>query len=300
MKTSAMALGVAKTVEIVTASAYSRREDVKPETSTFSQGHILLLKFKADSVISYCQMKEATDTAIQQLYWACRRKQGFPGQIPDESNGHVSTTDVLRGLSLLGNDFEDLDVPREVDTQPPEPTQPFRELLSRDAKSSQQCATSVSLVTESKDSPFLEGFSSTLTEHSPHAQHLASPDEFDMKDQFIAFSPGRSSYPVSKSSTRDSSELPPSQICNQSFGYNTVALCEMDGLDAFLDTSYCATSNNPATLPIFDNTMADAPPLLQPSPVKPFSHHSSASLLSDSFLYPWPGSLAAAQQTVTG
>jgi hypothetical protein len=300
MKTSAMALGIAKTVEIVTASAYSRREDVKPETSTSSQGHILLLKFKADSVISYCQMKEATDTAIQQLYWACRRKQGFPGQIPDESSGQISTTDVLRGLGLLGDDFEDLDVPREIDTQAPEPTQPFRELLSRDTKSSQQRETSISPMEESKNSPFFERSSPTLAEHSRHAQHLTSSGEIDMKDQFIAFSPKRSSHAVSESSARDSSGFPPPQTFNQRFEYNTVFLSETDGFDAFLNTSCCAPSNIPGTTPMFDNTMADTPPLLQPSPVKPSSHASSAPLLSDSFLHPWPGSLAAAQQTVTG
>lgn len=40
------------------------------------------------------------DQALQTLYWACRQNLGFPGVIPDESSGHVSTDAILRGLGL--------------------------------------------------------------------------------------------------------------------------------------------------------------------------------------------------------
>lgn len=40
------------------------------------------------------------DQAVQTLYWACRQNRGFPGTIPDESGGSVSTDAILRGLGL--------------------------------------------------------------------------------------------------------------------------------------------------------------------------------------------------------
>lgn len=40
------------------------------------------------------------DQAVQTLYWACRQNRGFPGTLPDESGGSVSTDAILRGLGL--------------------------------------------------------------------------------------------------------------------------------------------------------------------------------------------------------
>ena len=45
-------------------------------------------------------MQDVIDQALQRLYWACREGRGFPGVIPDESNGRVSTDAILRGLGL--------------------------------------------------------------------------------------------------------------------------------------------------------------------------------------------------------
>lgn len=46
-------------------------------------------------------MHEIIDEALQSLYWACREGRGFPGTVPDENNGHVSTDAILRGLGFL-------------------------------------------------------------------------------------------------------------------------------------------------------------------------------------------------------
>jgi len=45
-------------------------------------------------------MQEVMDEALQRLYWACREGRGFPGAVPDESGGRVSTDAILRGLGL--------------------------------------------------------------------------------------------------------------------------------------------------------------------------------------------------------
>jgi hypothetical protein len=45
-------------------------------------------------------MQDVIDEALQRLYWACREGRNFPGIIPDESEGTVSTDAILRGLGL--------------------------------------------------------------------------------------------------------------------------------------------------------------------------------------------------------
>lgn len=55
-----------------------------------------------------------TAEAIQRLYWACRRRQGFPGDPPDESTGEVTTTAILKGLGLGEPQVEESASPRDL------------------------------------------------------------------------------------------------------------------------------------------------------------------------------------------
>ncbi|KIW75402.1 hypothetical protein Z517_10143 [Fonsecaea pedrosoi CBS 271.37] len=50
---------------------------------------------------------DVLDEALQRLYWACREGRGFPGVIPDESGGRVSTDAILRGLGLSPPPIDD-------------------------------------------------------------------------------------------------------------------------------------------------------------------------------------------------
>ncbi|KAJ9612341.1 hypothetical protein H2200_003938 [Cladophialophora chaetospira] len=45
-------------------------------------------------------MQDVIEEAIQRLYWACRDGRGFPGVVPNEDSGRVSTDAILRGLGL--------------------------------------------------------------------------------------------------------------------------------------------------------------------------------------------------------
>ena len=45
-------------------------------------------------------MREVMDEGLQRLYWACRSTSGFPGDVPDESQGPPSTTAILSALGL--------------------------------------------------------------------------------------------------------------------------------------------------------------------------------------------------------
>jgi hypothetical protein len=51
-------------------------------------------------------MFKVMDKALQQLYWACRRKDGFPGVPPDEGTGTISTNDILEALGLIRPDVK--------------------------------------------------------------------------------------------------------------------------------------------------------------------------------------------------
>ncbi|KIW36560.1 uncharacterized protein PV06_11210 [Exophiala oligosperma] len=59
------------------------------------------IRRKIEARTYYSRMQGVTDIALQQLYWACRQKSGFPGKLPDESTGAVTTDAILEGLGLL-------------------------------------------------------------------------------------------------------------------------------------------------------------------------------------------------------
>jgi len=46
-------------------------------------------------------MREVTEEALRRLYWASRRRTGFPGTVPDESEGAVTIEGILQGLGLV-------------------------------------------------------------------------------------------------------------------------------------------------------------------------------------------------------
>jgi len=57
-------------------------------------------------MVSYFRMRKVMDEALQRLYWACRRQQGFPGNLPDETKGPVTTAEILEGLGLIGREMD--------------------------------------------------------------------------------------------------------------------------------------------------------------------------------------------------
>lgn len=71
---------------------------------------------------SYWQMREITDEAIQRLYWACRKRAGFPGVVPRESNGIVPTSAILHGLGLIGPHMDENGMPILEEDRPKPPS----------------------------------------------------------------------------------------------------------------------------------------------------------------------------------
>ncbi|KAK5044394.1 hypothetical protein LTR84_011305 [Exophiala bonariae] len=71
-------------------------------------------------------MREVTDEALQRLYRACRSKSGFPGDIPAESQGPPSTTEIFDAVGLMRPLLADMgsieDFQKSVSTSPPNST----------------------------------------------------------------------------------------------------------------------------------------------------------------------------------
>jgi hypothetical protein len=243
-----------------------------------------------------CQMREVTDKAIQQLYWACRHKKDFPGQVPDESGGLVSTTDVLKGLGLLDDDFETLEIPRELEVTDTKTEQPFRALLARNANPPLQPRIPGPVVSPSGNSQSYEDSTSKITEQQTQTGTSIPIKEIDMKDQFLAFSPRASSFSSSISGISSHSIY-----CGAPVHHDRLEdFTDLDSLEVFIDTNCCTPSITSNSLPSSDVKIFTAPALMQPAPLKPFMYQLSAPLLSDTYMCPWPGSFAAEQQTVSG
>ena len=79
---------------------------------------------------SYWHMREIENEALQRLYWACRKGSNFPGLLPDETDGAVTTHAILRGLGLIGPEEDEfvlqelLKRPSTYDDKQGKPRQP--------------------------------------------------------------------------------------------------------------------------------------------------------------------------------
>jgi len=121
-----------------------------------------------DLTFSYWQMREVTDIALQRLYWACRTKSDFPGEIPDESTGTVTTEAILKGLGLI------------------EAT-PDGSGLSPKASPSTRPLDKNQIITPPAEAELTREDPLSSAESSSTVPPLAN-QEFDMRDQFRHFS----------------------------------------------------------------------------------------------------------------
>ena len=249
---------------------------------------------------SYCQLREVTDAALQQLYWACRNGTGFPGDVPYDSMGLVSTTDILKGLGLIKPDFDMFDLPKDIaqtDLAAKGSSQiryPFQHITSHgygEFDDSQSFASLPSTVSSTDLST--EQVTCTSSGHS--MSELATPDdEIDMKEQFLTFSadnkPVQPDERIRGRSREDRAALQHAQ--------KTLEPQHMN-VDALLDMSFYTTpSTEPQSL---HKNYASAPFNYSPMVSRHFSQWQpdQHAILHDGFLSPWPGSLAAAQQAVS-
>ena len=245
-------------------------------------------------------MREVTDDALQRLYWASRRRTGFPGQVPDESMGTVSTTDIMKGLGLIKPEFDEFELPKEFEPtirvskstddgkQPLQPIKPREhgEFNNHQSIMSRSSTCSSPLLSEERG-PSTNVQLSISEPPTPNA-------EFDMKEQFLAYSPVTRPAGLSSKITGSEEQNPYfHQARNAADSHNME-------VDEFLDMSFCAppslTSQTPySTHPLMPYTM---PPTTAPQFSQVQAHQSPPEIMFDSYLSPWPGSLAAAHQSV--
>lgn len=244
------------------------------------------------SSYSYCQMREVMDEAIQRLYWACRHKTNFPGHVPDESTGVVTTDAILKGLGLSGT---------ALDGARPPPDQPGGN-HDHDGPHPQIITSPVEpdpLRSDNATSPARSSFASPSTYSqrvlgSPSLQP-PSPSELnlnmtlDMLPQTVALSPQAPAHRPVPTTVR----LEPGTDIPAPGGSGGDSYLDVD---AFLDTTSCTvpTEFKPPDLLAgamrWDSGATRRPHLLDRS--------SEPEPVYDSYLAPWPGSLAAAYQSV--
>lgn len=245
-------------------------------------------------------MREVTDDALQRLYWACRRRSGFPGEIPDETAGSVTPTDILKGLGLIKPDFDEFELPKEatatihVHHSAEQAARSLHALKPRDHEDfdeNQSVASPTSIFSSPRGS---DGQAPTTHDQAFTSESATSMDEFDMKEQFLAYSPP-SYRPVLHGRK---STAPHQHEQRQTFVHRTDDGIEpppMD-LDAFLDVSLC-TAPTAVSQPSCDNypsVQYSVPLMTTPHPSRAPSSQSPTDLIYDSYLSPWPGSLVAA------
>ncbi|OQV02548.1 hypothetical protein CLAIMM_07732 isoform 1 [Cladophialophora immunda] len=232
----------ANSAELPTARVYTRPEGEKRETS------------------DYYQMREVTDVALQRLYWACRRRTGFPGDIPDESQGEVSTADILKGLGLLTPDLDDPTFLGEVGRSTPffhaskgqrqghiQSTTARREGEEVEKRSVASTDSASSSPRTSNERVLATSTTNTSTSISlPLESEVHTPaEEMDMKAQFVLAS---SLSPAPRTSGPARTRAFPSHDAQAFFhGPHVVDPEPQLDVDAFLDMSLCTA---PTTQPI--------------------------------------------------
>ncbi|KIW11306.1 hypothetical protein PV08_10606 [Exophiala spinifera] len=261
---------------------------------------------------SYCRMRDVYDEAVQRLYWACRRRRDFPGDVPDESMGAVTTDAILHGLGLIGPGHEDPTVPmaagetrKDADSSAEEigPDQDHHQLLTRlstaeGSTPNDQGDLSPTTTRSSFSSSSRSYDGSAMSSVPSLTQVTTTATTADMGFDMNVDAPPQgihySSSASSRSTNLDSMTATPTMTNNHTcYGVDVESYLNVD---AFLDANFCGMPDSDASVSmgIFNDAMTFK------------SHHGghvNGSLFpgqqtfsptkGDGYLSPWPGSLAA-------
>ncbi|RVX68996.1 hypothetical protein B0A52_08063 [Exophiala mesophila] len=244
-----------------------------------------------------------TDEAIQRLYWACRRSSGFPGEIPDESQGTPSTSAMLDALGLRRPILKDIGLAEDQQ----KPNQLSHLDCPSNASSAQHQRQRITHSTEKSSAQYEYPPSPTHTTStiSPPAQspkpqlslatampqRSASATETDISEQFL--------YAVSECSSSDHS----TSINHEKYPMADNSYSPAFDLVSHSDTSFYWTPASIAqpTTNMYPSMGSDIPAEAEINhQCHPTSIASSQPpIIRDGYLSPWPGSLAAAYHTAT-
>ena len=248
-------------------------------------------------------MREVTDEALQRLYRACRSNSSFPGDVPDESQGPPSTTEILDAMGLLPPSLADMGSTKNL--QKSVPTS-----LSNSTTHSNLSKTSYPGTTHPTNKSFAQGeHLPSPTRSSPNMESLAqspsprpdlatapplrpaTPREMDMCEQFL-FAASENSSSTSDSDTIEEGYPFIDHSANSAFD-----------LDANLDMSSCLvpTSGPHPTYNIGTSTQYNNWAMVESShaTLQADTTVSEPGTLCDIYFSPWQGSLAAAYHATT-
>ncbi|OAL22179.1 hypothetical protein AYO20_11220 [Fonsecaea nubica] len=261
----------------------------------------------------YFQMREVTDAALQRLYWACRRRTGFPGDIPDESKGGgVSTTDILQGLGLLTPNLDESNFLSEAEQSttrlfsnktPMVMVQTRAQTTNTNTRDSvedvdKHSATSIASTSSSSPSSTGPAVTTTTTTRRRTAQ------EMDMKTQFEFASSLSPTGRCAALTKRAPSHAAHDTHDDEPFFQDQFMEPRLE-VDAFVDMSLC-TSPSPQPPPqpshLYGQPLSSSSTDVPGMPALPHiayghPHHPSHDLVFDNYLSPWAGSVVAAQQS---
>ncbi|KAH0845774.1 hypothetical protein AYO21_11092 [Fonsecaea monophora] len=284
----------ANSAEPPTARVYTLPDGERRETSKRANPRSHVEPFWGQwwliSPQSYFQMREVTDAALQRLYWACRRRTGFPGDIPDESKGGgVSTTDILQGLGLLTPNLDEpnfLSGPEQSTTRLFSNKTPMVMVQTRAQTTNTNTRDSVEDIDEHSATSVASTSSSSPSSTGPTVTMTTrTAQEMDMKTQF-----------------KLTSSLPPTGRCaslikrapshaahdDQPFFQDQFMEPRLE-VDAFVDMSLC-TSPSPQPPPshLYGQPLSSSStnvPVMPALPHIPYGHphHPSHDLVFDNY-----------------
>ncbi|KIX00984.1 uncharacterized protein Z518_10050 [Rhinocladiella mackenziei CBS 650.93] len=240
----------------------------------------------------YCQMRNVTETALQKLYWACRTKSDFPGDIPDESTGAVTTMAILKGLHLIDEPRSSQEShhlnsapTKPIQIQPAPSSSPIKPLAGADHIREGHPASTAPALDVSQEA----ADNQTPSPRTVASLELVTPPEPDTAEQFAA----NNSPPLMRP------DMKVVDSHTEAFRSERHRDSDID-VDSFLDMSSC-------TIPMDAQPPQNFLPLGQFS-IRPMTQmrlaphlpggQISQESVGDAFLSPWPGSYAAAYQSV--
>ncbi|KEF53539.1 uncharacterized protein A1O9_10514 [Exophiala aquamarina CBS 119918] len=213
-------------------------------------------------------MREVTDEALQRLYRACRSNSGFPGEIPDESQGPPSTTAILDALDLWQPSLEDMgqteNLRGSISTSPLKCTTHWDlskpQHQGRDPSSEEPSTKDENLHSSNHSSVNVRWGAQSL-DSSPSLNAAptlspATPPPLDISEQF-QYEVSGSSFPGHNSGTAKEEHPCGDDSANPAFD-----------IDAYLDTSSCtipSSGPHPAYNNIYASMQFDIPAMMDTS-----------------------------------
>jgi len=234
-------------------------------------------------------MREITDEALQRLYWASKQGQVFPGKLPSEANGPVTTNQILEGLGLVDSSKDDDMLPKPVVNEETSSQFQQHQRLIQQAAQRTPPLTPTTLTQHMPNSHSLSSYStgslsqtrkdSYSTAGSFYTSECSTPVEMDMCEQFN----------LEAVNTRPKHIAPkPVQHIQLPYRLDEPQQDDMQpfiDLDNFLDVGSSPLSGS--------NTMSQD--LFWPQQLLPVHQTSDQSMFTmNDFLSPWPGTYAAA------